>query len=155
MGILHHLHFEGRRTVDPKGERWALFAKHQPSRIATGSLLRLTYRPSRSTLMATSFTGVLLGVRRSSGDPTIIVRGVIDGVGVEQIFCVFSPLLEKIDVLKAAPGKSTRKLYRLREHPAEILKLQKAAAEQSSQTAPVPTPIPQRSKAIFRNKKNC
>lgn len=139
MDVLHHLHFETRRDVDPQGERWALFSKDSSRRIATGTLLRLTYRPSRTTPAAASFTGVLLGVRRSSGDPTIIVRGVIDGVGVEQIFCVFSPLLEEIRVLKAAAGKGTRKLYRLREHPAEILKLQKAAIEGHLSGAPPAT----------------
>lgn len=136
MGVLQYLQTEARREVDPKGERWALFRRDSPHRIGTGSLVRLVYRASRSAPSATSFTGVLLAIRRSTGDPTIIVRGIVDDVGVEQVFCIFSPLLEKIDVLKAAPTKTSKKLYGLREKPADILRLQRIAAEkQSSETA--------------------
>ena len=135
MGILQHLHRETRKTVDPKGERWALFDGNVPGHIPTGSLLRLTYRASRSTPAPVSFIGVLLAVRRSSGDPTILVRGIIDDIGVEQVFCLFSPLLEKIEVLQRAQLDSYKKLYSLRERPSDILRMQKTAAAEGPKPA--------------------
>lgn len=126
MGIMEHLRFEARQRGDPKGERWRLFARNSPSLISTGSLVRLTYRASRNSPSPVTFIGVLLAVRRSPGNPTILVRGLIDEVGVEQVFCIFSPLLEHIEVLKSPAKRSGRKLYCLRDKPAEILELQKA-----------------------------
>lgn len=125
MGVMQFLQVEARKGVDPRNERWQMFSATNPDRVGTGSLLQVTYRVSRTASTTTAFTGVLLAVRRSPGDPTILVRGIIDDVGVEQIFCLFSPLLERIDVLKASPSRTFKKLYSLREQPYEILKLKK------------------------------
>lgn len=132
MGILQFLRTESRKIVDPKGERWSLFDKDSPNHIPTGSLLHLIHRASRSAPAAVSFIGVLLAVRRSSGDPTILVRGMVDDVCIEQVFCLFSPLLEQIKVLKVAQFNSYKKLYSLRERPADILRIQKAATTEST-----------------------
>lgn len=123
---MEFLRKESRRQVDPRGERWSLFARDSPSLVSTGSLVRLTYRANRSSPSPVTFTGVLLAIRRSPGNPTILVRGLIDEVGVEQVFCIFSPLLERIEVLQAPAKRSDRKLYHLRDRPAEILELQRA-----------------------------
>lgn len=127
MGIMEYLRLEARQRVDPQGERWRLFARNSSSLISTGSLVRLTYRASRSSPSPVTFIGVLLAIRRSPGNPTILVRGLIDEVGVEQVFCIFSPLLERIEVLQPPAKPSGRKLYYLRDKPAAILELQKAA----------------------------
>lgn len=127
MGIMDYLRRESRRQGDPKGERWRLFARDSPARISTGSLVRVTYRANRSSPSSATFTGVLLAIRRSPGNPTILVRGLIDEVGVEQVFCIFSPLLEEIEVLQPPAKRSDRKRYHLRDRPAEILELQRAA----------------------------
>jgi large subunit ribosomal protein L19 len=132
MGILQYLQIESRKSVDPNGERWALLDAKSPTRAGTGSLLRLTYRISRSSPAPVVFNGVLLAIRRSPGNPTIIVRGIIDNVGVEQVFSVFSPLLEKIEILKAALRTNSKKQYALRESPSKILKLQNASVAQET-----------------------
>lgn len=126
MGVLQFLQLEARKAVDPRNERWSMFSRANPERVGTGSLLRLTYRISRTASTASTFTGALLAVRRGPGDPTILVRGIIDDVGIEQIFCLFSPLLEQVEVLRPSPSKTFKKLYSLREQPFEILRLKKA-----------------------------
>jgi len=53
---------------------------------------------------------------------TITVRSVIKGVGVERIFPIYSPTIEKIEIIKR--GKTRRaKLYYLREATGKKAKL--------------------------------
>ena len=61
-----------------------------------------------------AFEGVVLARKHGKGiSATITVRKVISGVGVEKIFPIHSPTIEKIEVLKR--GKVRRaKLYYLR-----------------------------------------
>lgn len=127
---MQYLRTEPHQSANPNPNhdddgRWALFDKNSKSHIGTGSLLRLTYHNSRTASSPVTFTGVLISLNRNRGDPTILVRGIIDNVGVEQIFCLRSPLLEKIEVIKATPHNTYKKLYSLRENPNDILKLQK------------------------------
>ncbi|HOQ67009.1 MAG TPA: 50S ribosomal protein L19 [Candidatus Atribacteria bacterium] len=60
-----------------------------------------------------NFEGLVIGVRGSGINRNIIVRKVSYGVGVERIFPLHSPNLEKIEILRR--GKVRRaKLYYLR-----------------------------------------
>jgi len=61
-----------------------------------------------------AFEGVVIARKHGKGiSATITVRSVISGVGVEKIFPIHSPVIEKIEVLKR--GKVRRaKLYYLR-----------------------------------------
>lgn len=129
MGIMQYLQTEARKEVDPKGERWRLFDRNSPDKINTGSLIKVSYQDSRSAANVTTFTGVLLAIRRSTGAPTIHVRGIIDGVAVEQVFCIFSPLLRDIQVLKTLPRRTDKKFYYLRERPHEIGRLQNLSSQ--------------------------
>ncbi len=60
------------------------------------------------------FEGIVIARKHGEGiNSTITVRKVVDGVGVERIFPVHSPSIEKIEVVKA--GKVRRaKIYFLR-----------------------------------------
>jgi len=69
---------------------------------------------------------------------TITVRKVLSGVGVEKIFPVHSPTIEKIEILKR--GKTRRaKLYYLRKAKGKRAKLKRkelaeTAVEESEET---------------------
>lgn len=119
--LIGFLRQEQRKSLD-KDQRWSLFSKTSHTSIHAGSMLRLTYRMSVSAKNPTTFTGVLLAIHRHPSEPTILLRTLVDGVGVEQKFCVFSPLIEKIEVVKPATLLKTRKLYSLREKPTLISK---------------------------------
>jgi len=60
------------------------------------------------------FEGIVIARKHGQGiNSTITVRKISDGVGVERIFPVHSPSIEKIEIVKA--GKTRRsKLYYLR-----------------------------------------
>jgi len=72
----------------------------------------------------------LVLARKHGQEPgaTITLRKIIDGVGVEWILPIFSPLIEKIELVRAARVRRS-KLYFLRtKSPKEIrAKLKKVA----------------------------
>lgn len=61
------------------------------------------------------FEGVLIARKHGKGiNATFTVRAILEGVGVEKIYPLHSPLIEKIEVLEK--GKARRaKLYYLRK----------------------------------------
>ncbi len=72
-----------------------------------------------------TFEGVVIARKHGKEmGATIMVRKVISGVGVERIFPIHSPTLEKIEIMKK--GKARRaKLYYLREAKGKRAKLKK------------------------------
>jgi large subunit ribosomal protein L19 len=65
--------------------------------------------------IAQVFEGMIIAVKGSqSSSPTITVRKVAHGVGVELILPLYSPLVDKIEVVKRAKIRRA-KLYYLRD----------------------------------------
>lgn len=71
------------------------------------------------------FEGVVLARKHGKGiSATVTVRRVVSGVGVEKIFPIHSPAIEKIEILKR--GKVRRaKLYYLREAKGKKARLKR------------------------------
>lgn len=111
-----------QRAALNKDKRWDLFDKASPNRIYAGSMIRVLAKPNVTAARPVAFTGVLLAIHRHPSEPTILVRTAVDGIGVEQKFCVMSPLIEKIEVIKPATLLQKHKLYMLRDQPALINK---------------------------------
>ena len=68
------------------------------------------------------YEGVVISRRGTSIRQTFMVRKVSFGVGVERIFPVHSPAIEKIDVLKKGSVRRA-KLYYLREKKGKGAKI--------------------------------
>jgi len=58
------------------------------------------------------FEGIVLAKKGgSSKGATILVRKVSEGIGVEKIFPIFSPIISKIEIVKQARVKKSRPYY--------------------------------------------
>lgn len=69
------------------------------------------------------FEGLVIAVRGSGVNRTFTVRKVSFGVGVERIFPLYSPRIERIEILRR--GKVRRaKLYYLRKKSAKESRLE-------------------------------
>lgn len=71
-----------------------------------------------------AFEGILIARKHGdSASATFTVRRMIDGVGVERIFPLYSPMIDSIQVLKRADTRRA-KLYFIREKAAKEIKRQ-------------------------------
>lgn len=95
------------------------------------------------------FEGIVIARKHGKGiSATITVRKVVDGVGVERIFPIHSPSINKIEVVKH--GKARRaKLYYLRTAKGKKAKIKRkdfsiaiAPAETSEKDSGGPATIP-------------
>lgn len=71
-----------------------------------------------------AFEGLVLAVKhgREAG-ATFTVRKIASGVGVEKIFPIFSPVIDKIDIIKRSKVRRA-KLYHIRDKAAKEVKRQ-------------------------------
>lgn len=69
------------------------------------------------------FEGIIIAVKgRQSSSPMITVRKVSSGIGVELILPVYSPMIEKIELVKRAKVRRA-KLYYIRKKSAKSLRM--------------------------------
>lgn len=69
------------------------------------------------------FKGMVIAVNPGNGlNETFTVRKISDGIGVEKVFCLHSPNIVKIDVLRAYRVRRA-KLYYLRDLSGKALRL--------------------------------
>ena len=69
------------------------------------------------------FKGLVIAIKgKQSSSPTITVRRVSGGVGIEMIFPIFSPVIEKIEILRHSKVRRS-KLYYMRERFGKAAKM--------------------------------
>lgn len=69
-----------------------------------------------------TFTGIVIGRRGSGTRETFMVRKISYGIGVEKVFPIHSPLIEKIKVNKQGVVRRA-KLYYLRDKKGKAAKV--------------------------------
>src|SRR3989338_6839294 len=79
---------------------------------------------STKTARTQVFEGLVLAVKhgREAG-ATFTVRATLSGVGVEKIFPLYSPMIDKIEIVKRS-GVRRAKLYFIREKAAKAVRRQ-------------------------------
>jgi len=75
------------------------------------------------------FEGMVIGMHRGGARATFTVRKVSFGQGVERIFPLHSPIIDKIDVVRTARVRRA-KLYFLRELKGKAARMKDAARKQ-------------------------
>jgi len=84
------------------------------SKIRPGDRIRV-YEKLKGEKREAIFEGILIAKKHGMGpNATFCVREVIDGIGVEKIYPLHSPLVSKIELLKKGRGKRA-KLYWIRK----------------------------------------
>lgn len=115
-GLMQHLN---KTLMTPEKQEMfrTLFDRHSPNQIRPGSIIQLTLEHAPTT-----FTGVLLSIRRRGLDTSILLRNIIQKTGVEMQFFVNSPHVKNIQVLRNPPGGRMRraKLFYLRDSPEKM-----------------------------------
>jgi large subunit ribosomal protein L19 len=82
------------------------------------------------------FEGVVLSVKRHGISSTFTVRKVTSGYGVERIFPLHSPIIEKVEVVKQGKVRRAR-LYYLRGRRGKAARLKETGkTERQSRSVP-------------------
>lgn len=77
------------------------------------------------------FEGVVIGLRRAGARSTFTVRKVSFGQGVERIFPLHSPVIDKIEVVRTARVRRA-KLYFLRKLRGKAARMKEAQRKPSA-----------------------
>ena len=88
-----------------------------------GDTVRVSYKVKEGNrTRIQDFEGIVIRIRRNGFNTTFTVRKVSYGVGVERIFPLHSPLIQKIDIVQR--GRARRaKLYFLRERRGKAARI--------------------------------
>jgi large subunit ribosomal protein L19 len=75
------------------------------------------------------FEGIIIKKNNGTGvNGTITVRKVVDGIGVERVFAIHSPLIAKVEITKQAKVRRS-KLYFLRDRTGKAARLRTTLLE--------------------------
>ena len=77
------------------------------------------------------FEGMVIGMHRGGARATFTVRKVSFGQGVERIFPLHSPVIDKIDVLRTAKVRRA-KLYFLRDLKGKAARMKETGKKQTA-----------------------
>lgn len=115
-GLMEYLH---KTIPTPEKQKMLaeLFSRRSPNQLMPGSVVTvaLDHAP-------TSFTGVLISIRRRGIDTSFVLRNIVQRTGVEMQFFVNSPHLKDIKLIQKPPkGRMRRaKLFYLRTSPDKM-----------------------------------
>jgi large subunit ribosomal protein L19 len=100
--------------------------KRQSINIQSGDTVRVVIRipEADGKFRLQPFEGIVLACKHGhEAGATFTVRRVIDGVGVEKIFPLYSPMIDEISIVRRAKTRSS-KLYHIRDKAARQIRRQ-------------------------------
>ncbi|KAJ5461895.1 uncharacterized protein N7458_003447 [Penicillium daleae] len=97
-------------TLDPKGERKALFDyRRNPRSVKPGDIVRVTFKNGDP------FNGVVLSIKLRGIDTSFLLRNELTRVAVEMSVKVFNPNVQSMEIVQRAQRKIRRaRLYYMR-----------------------------------------
>lgn len=82
--------------LDPEGWRRKLITANSETRLLPGDVVRIVY----TTRQIPQFLGQIIGINKGGVDASLLLRNNITKIGVEMRVKIFSPLIQRIDVVK-------------------------------------------------------
>ncbi len=101
--------------------------QRKPWPIKPGDIVRVhqEYQDKKGKTHTSIFEGVVLRISSGEGlSKTFTVRRVVDGVGVERIYPMYSPTIKKVEILRRQKVRRA-KLYYLRQLSGKKLRLKR------------------------------
>ena len=129
----------------------ALLAKHNETQFGVGDLVRVFIADQKARRKTLGFEGRVLSIRGEAQNKSFTVRRIgAAGIGIERIFPLYSPIIDKIEVKqKLVEGVRHAKLYYLRENSrAGVDDIVRRVAKQQQRVTP-----PKRKQARKKSKK--
>ncbi|CDR40396.1 CYFA0S05e00320g1_1 [Cyberlindnera fabianii] len=115
--VLDHFKSTQKKRLDPTSWRENLISPSSPDRIRTGDVLRVMYT-SRSI---PPFVGQVIAVSKKGLDASITLRNNISKIGVEVKVKVYSPLIQRVDVVRRPHQyKKRNRQYYIRETRLDV-----------------------------------
>jgi large subunit ribosomal protein L19 len=95
----------------------ALFSRRSPTHLEVGSIVTVLNEQAPTT-----FTGVLIAIRRRGPDSSFTLRNILNRTGIEMQFFPNAPGVKEVKVVRPPPkGRMRRaKLYYLRDSPEKM-----------------------------------
>ncbi len=111
--------------MDKKLIKFNLSQRHNKfPKIAIGDVIRVhrTIKEGEKSRIQ-AFEGLVIAMKgKQSSSPTITVRRVSSGIGIEMIFPIFSPVVTKIEIIRHSKVRRA-KLYYMRERFGKAAKM--------------------------------
>lgn len=100
--------------------------------VKSGDTVRVTQKIKEGDKERLSaFEGIVIAKKHGEGiTGTLTVRKVVDGIGVERVFPIHSPVIAKIEVVRKAKARRA-KLYYIREKAAREIRRKMRSVFQS------------------------
>jgi len=119
--VLKAFHDSQLRVLDPRNQRRGLFDRSSASSIRAGAVVQVDYL-NYPTKTQSSFTGVIMAIKRRGIETSFRLRNKVSTTGVEIVFPLYSPMIRGITVLQRSWQKRTRraKLFYLRKPKHDI-----------------------------------
>lgn len=97
-----------KEKLDTDGWRFKLIDKHNKDCIKVGDVIRIIYNKEKCSY--DNFVGYILSVDRKEQvqDASVLLRNQVSKVMVEVRVPLFSPLVERVDILKKSDGSRKR-----------------------------------------------
>lgn len=124
----------------------------KPEQVQTGMEIRIHQRISEQTAKGTKeriqvYEGLVIAVRGKNESKTMTVRKVSDGIGVEKIYPLTLPSIEKIELVRQL--KTRHKVIsfvrdnkkRMKEVPAKLREVKEASAPVVEEVKVEETPV--------------
>ncbi|SOV09846.1 related to 50S ribosomal protein L19 [Ustilago sp. UG-2017a] len=124
--VMPRVHSDLRARYDPDNRLTKLFDRKSPERIPPGSVLIVESWTSPLKTNFSTFSGVLIAVRRRGVSTSFVLRNLVQKLGVEMRFNLYSPLLKDARVIqKAEAGKNDKSGKLRRTRRAKLYYLRK------------------------------